>query len=100
MESIKIGGTVYKILNEKESFMADGKILDGGINYTQSLIKVARGDKSKQYADSTLIHEIVHGIIEEYSVKIPEEEKFTEAFSKGLYQVLKDNPELIEYIRL
>lgn len=100
MKNIKIGGTVYKIQNEKDSFVEAGKAIDGGINYSQSLIRVARDNKSKQYADTTLIHEIVHGIIEEYNVEIPEEEKFTEGFSKGLYQVLKDNPKLVEYIRL
>lgn len=100
MKNIKIGGTVYKIQNEKEGFIVNGRALYGSIEPSKSLIRVARGNTSKQFADTTLIHEIVHGIIEEYSVEIPEEEKFTEAFSKGLYQVLKDNPKLVEYIRL
>jgi hypothetical protein len=100
MKNIKIGGTDYTVIEMQESFASDGKVCDGDISYSMAEIRVAVKNKSKQYIDTVLLHEIVHGILYEFNIKIPEEENFTEGFAKGLYQVLKDNPKLVEYIRL
>ena len=40
------------------------------------------------------LHEICHAIIEAYVSPDEHNERFVEAFSKGLYQVVVDNPDL------
>ena len=95
IDKVKIGGKDYTVIEMQESFASDGKVCDGDISYSMAEIRVAVKNKSKQYIDTVLLHEIVHGILYEFNIKIPEEENFTEGFAKGLYQVLKDNQRLL-----
>lgn len=47
------------------------------------------------YQDVVFLHEVCHAIIAHYCAD-EQDEKFVEQFSKGLYQVINDNPELLK----
>ena len=62
-------------------------------------------------AAHTLLHEILHAVIHEYEIKVaPEdsdedeeeeiEEVLVKAFENALMQVLRDNPKVVEYLRM
>ena len=96
MRKIKIGAIDFEIIEEQEQFVDNNTALDGLISYDKAQIKVWTGCSS-DYANQTLCHEIVHGIIRQFNVPIPEDqnEQITEALGKGLHQVLKDNKNIL-----
>lgn len=93
---IRIGGTDFQVIEEPKQFVDEGNSVDGAIRYDKCTIQVWTGC-GKDYANQTLCHEIIHGIIRQFNVPIPEEdnEKITEALGKGLHQVLKDNKNIL-----
>lgn len=52
------------------------------------------GSGHAEYQKLVFLHEICHAIIEAYVSPDEHDEKFVEAFSKGLYQVIVDNQEV------
>jgi hypothetical protein len=93
-KTIKIGGFNYHIERPDGAFVSsDGVALDGEHNFSEKTIKVGTNGCG-DYQDLVFLHEICHAIIE-YYVSRKQDEEFVEQFSKGLYQVLVDNPELL-----
>ena len=95
-KKIRIGGIDFEVIKEPKQFVDGNTALEGEISYDRSQIKVWAGC-SKDYANQTLCHEIIHGIIRQFNVPVSEEdnEKITEALGKGLHQVLKDNKNIL-----
>jgi len=89
---VKIGGLVYDVLFESKLFDADNTRLYGQIDYNMLTIKLEK-DYCKQKQEVTLWHEIVHGIAVEYGVELEEED--IDRIAGGIYQVIKDNPDLV-----
>ena len=88
---IRIAGIDYKITHEPK-ITQDGHLLYGQINYDDCLILLSSTDgiaHDKQCV--TLLHEILHGIIESAQMELEDEEKTCEVLARGLYQVIKDN---------
>lgn len=96
MKKIKIGNVDFKIVVEPKQFVDNNTALDGMIDYANSQIRVV-GNMSLDYQNQVLCHEIIHGIINQFNVPISKEdnETITEALSKGLHQVLKDNKNIL-----
>ena len=93
-DNVKIGGFVYDVKRTNEPFVGkSGSALDGEHFYAEKRITVAGGG-CKEYQELVFLHEICHGIIEAYVTVDKQDEKFVEAFSKGLYQVIVDNPHI------
>lgn len=92
---VKIAGYSYTVERPKESFPNGVTVCDGVHLFTEQIIKVAKSG-SEEYQNTVFLHELVHGIIGSYCGEISEQlnESFTEQFSKGLYQVIVDNPEI------
>ncbi len=93
-EKIKIGGFVYDIERPEQPFVSDSEALDGEHDFAEKKIRVAQRGCS-EYQDVVFLHEVCHGIIECYAPEYQKEE-FVEQFSKGLYQVLIDNPDVFD----
>lgn len=90
-ESVRIGGVDYKICR-KEHLHANGSLLYGQIDYDDCEIRLSTTDGlAFDHQCITLLHEIVHGIIENYKIYLDDEEKVVDAFARGLFQVIKDN---------
>jgi len=97
-KKIKINETDYKVISRAKSWGASKEAL-GQITYHKQLIEITKGQNASDYLD-TVIHEVMHGIIEEYEVSMDRrrEEKFVTQISNNLTDVLKKNPKLLEWI--
>lgn len=97
INSLNIGGTVYNII-EKEpctDLIHGGQVCDGEIVYSKNVININSSLQSQQ-KENTLIHEMVHGIL--YFTGYEQlrcDEQFVNSFSNVLYQVLKNNDQLV-----
>ena len=96
-DKVKIGGYMYDVVRPMESFGSNGFLCDGEHDLANQRIKVA-ATGNECYQESVFIHEICHGIIKYYCDEnnIIDDKKFVEQFSKGLYQVITDNPEIFK----
>ncbi|WP_422445979.1 hypothetical protein [Thermoanaerobacterium sp. DL9XJH110] len=90
-DKVKIGYKDIKVLK------TDGDVIDGTtlcygvIRHNDCIIEI-----STKYADDVqkcaLIHEIIHGIDDIFNIDLREEQ--VDQLAKGLYQVIKDNPDV------
>lgn len=93
-DTIKIGGFTYDIKRTDGPFVSNaGSALDGEHDFAKKIITVS-GNGCAEYQELVFLHEVCHGIIENYASTERQDEGFVEAFSKGLYQVAVDNPEV------
>jgi hypothetical protein len=91
---IKIGGLDYEVINTDKF----DEYIYGSICYDTLKIKIDNRLCAERQM-STLIHEIVHGIFAEIGErKMYCYERLVDSFGNILYQVLKDNKELIQNI--
>ena len=109
-ESVKIGGVEYGInLLDTTSFIggsSGNEILDGEFDTCKGRIQLATKQKDNpeeliayDRLITVLLHEILHGIFYHYLEDYTEnEEHIVTQLAKGLYQVLKENPELTKLI--
>ena len=90
-KSVRIGGVDYTICR-KEYLHAEGHVLYGQIDYDNCEIRLSETEgQAFDHQCITLLHEIMHGIVENYQIALDDEEKVIEAFARGLFQVIKDN---------
>lgn len=94
-KQIKVGGFTYNVERVNGSFVSDGAALDGEHRFADKIIKVGTNG-CPEYQDLVFIHELCHAIIGYFTPENEQNERFVEQFSKGLYQVLVDNPELLK----
>ncbi|MCI8620250.1 MAG: hypothetical protein HFG44_09335 [Oscillospiraceae bacterium] len=94
-ESIRIGGVEYAI-KYAPNLRIGNDLCYGTISYDDSVITLSDSDGTgHQRRCITLWHEILHGIREHAGLEIENEEEIVEMFSKGIYQVLQDNGNLL-----
>lgn len=92
--SIRIGGVDYEV--KMVETLNDGeRMLDGQIDYCNSLIELKLSERNHQVKCQTLWHEIVHGICYDRDLSIRSNEYLIDALAKGIYQVLQDNAEAL-----
>lgn len=100
-DTVKIAGCVYTVEREDKAFVHGGSVVDGTYSVYDQKIRIAR-EGSEDYQSITFLHEVMHGIIENYCpniVSVADEEKLVEQISKGLFQVITDNPEIIKEVK-
>ncbi len=83
---IKIGGLEYTIVIEEKA--VENSHLCGQLDYTEQKIRVVKG--KEDYMNVTLWHELFHAINSE----LPEQQ--VEFLAQSVYQIIKDNPKLLE----
>ncbi len=83
--SINILGIPYEI--REVDIIDKGTFLVGQINYTEQVIKIAKG-LGEEYRMQTLIHEILHGILDAlgYS-ELNNDEQKVQGIASALHQV-------------
>lgn len=92
---IKIGSMQYEVIKTDKPILLDNEVCNGIIDNENLLIEISN-NRAIQKQEETFIHEILHGIIHERNLILEDEEMIVEEISKGLYQVIKDNPEIFK----
>jgi hypothetical protein len=95
--SVKVGGFQYKIVYIQNLRDDDGK-LDGRIHHGKTIIQV-EDDLSPQAMPQTILHEVVHAIhVQIGRTEQNKDESYVDALAHSIYQVMRDNPELVRMI--
>lgn len=89
---VKVAGYDYLVERPPSTFLDGAQAVDGLHNAGSQCIKVARIG-TDDYQNTVFLHELLHAIIYAFTPD-EQDEKFVEQVSKGLYQVIKDNPEI------
>lgn len=97
---VKIDGMEYTIeLTNGTIINEDLKVLLGRIDYNQCKI-VLDGKANEQTVKTTLMHEIVHGIMKERNIDMQtEQETFIDEIAKGFYNLINDNPDMFKEVK-
>lgn len=98
--NIKIGTFTYKLSETSDPLLLNHVECAGIIDYDDLTIQIKK-DSNLQRKQQTTLHEVMHGILREYNIDIKDldEEYLVDTLGTALYQVIKDNPQLIDYIR-
>ena len=89
--SIRIAGVEYAVKIEPHA-RSVGRVLAGYIDYEENVIALSEeSNKCHERMCITLLHEVLHGIVEANGMQVDKEEAVVEMFARGLYQVLQDN---------
>jgi hypothetical protein len=97
MDSVKIGAVWHKVVYTKNLTSDDGRPLDGQIDHGAALINI-KANMDKQVQAQTLLHEILHGIEVQTGRRRELKEPMIDALAYGIYQVMRDNPQLVKMI--
>ena len=92
--TIKVGYKDYKVLSV-EHLDDESNLLYGQVLYDKETIELANRYPENQMK-CTLIHELVHAVDDMNDIKLSEEQVIK--LGTGLYQVIKDNPEMFNSI--
>lgn len=97
-DKVRIGSMDYKIEQTEDVIVLNGQECTGIIEYDKHLIRLNSNIQDKQGIEQTLLHEIVHGIIDDRKIElVPEHmEQIVDDISCGLHQVIRDNPDIFK----
>jgi hypothetical protein len=95
MRKVRVGHRDFAIEPFPTGF---GERLFGETDYNTLTIRVHQ-DLAPSVRSSTLLHEILHVIYDEYGLaKDDTKERVVTMMSNGLCQVLRDNPDVVSFI--
>lgn len=94
MNKVRINGIDYS-LEETDDIQLDGENVDGYIDFGNATI-VIKHSLSPQLQSITMLHEMLHGIVQSIGaynnfLDRDTEEKVCDIFARGIYQIMKDN---------
>lgn len=100
LNSVIIDSVIYKVERVENPIVLDGKLCLGSIDYINSKIELAKEHEGTSAEIKTLMHEIIHGIMEERNLRqIEDNENFIDSFAAGVINLIRYNPNLVEYVR-
>lgn len=88
-DTIKIGSSIYEIITDEK--LLEQENVYGLINHEKNTITLSLAKKRQ----TTLIHEILHGIIDFFQIEFDDEEDFVTRFAPVLHMILLDNKWLL-----
>jgi len=94
-QKIKIGARIYNIsieTSEENSVFKEHEDAYGYIEYPTSEIHI-RSNLEKTFQKEILIHEILHGLLDNTGIAEINTDKITEALAPRIYAFLVDNPD-------
>ena len=99
INNVLIDAINYRVEETDEPILIDRKECGGGVFYNESLIKIGnfvKGDAKTK----VLMHEIVHAILfERGMIEASDDEQLVEELAKGIINVIRNNPNLINFVR-
>lgn len=99
-EKIRIGNYDYSVNQSDKTLVLKAEQCKATIDFDFHQIKIDTSIQDKQGQEQSFLHEVVHGIINERSLDLAnsDEETIVEEISKGLYQVIRDNPDIFREV--
>lgn len=97
-----IDAVKYRIVQTSEMLMVEGRECGAEVDYNAATIKIsACKDKVGEGAKAkVLMHEIVHALLHERGLREEsEDENLVEELAKGLVSLIRQNSELINFIK-
>lgn len=97
---IKIGARIYTVREqdgEENSVFKEHEEAYGYIEYPTSQIFI-RSDLETSFRNETLIHEILHGLLDNTGLDEINTDQITKALAPRLYAFLVDNPDFLKTI--
>lgn len=94
-DKIKIGSMEYEVIKTDKPILLYNEACNGIIDHENLFIEISI-NRATQKQEETFIHEVLHGIIRERNLILEDEEMIVEEIGKGLYQFIKDNPEVFK----
>lgn len=92
-ETIHIGGLPYAVSRVPPSLLGEQR--EGLISYREQVITVV--DADTDYAKISFLHEVIHGMLEAIGLtENNQDERLVDGLAHQLYQLLEDNPALLE----
>ncbi|AFC62008.1 hypothetical protein G166_gp76 [Clostridium phage phi8074-B1] len=95
---LKIGGLTYDLQLLDSPPKLNGNAVLGMINYDRQEIYIS----NEQHIETklvTILHEILHGIVHDRNLPVGgNEENIVDGLSRGIYQILVDNPRLMNML--
>jgi hypothetical protein len=95
-DMVKVGGIRYKV-SYIPNLKDDGRPLDGQIDHSLAEISI-KANMDEQIMAQTVLHEILHAIESQTGRRHELKEPMIDAIAFGIYQVIRDNPQLVRMI--
>lgn len=97
-KKVIISGVEYDVIFEDKPLFCNNQRAYAHIDFDNKEISIDGGIQDSQGCNQSLLHEIIHGIVydRELDFKNDDEETIVDQISKGLYQVIKDNPNMFK----
>lgn len=97
-DRIVISGMEYEVIMTDEPLFDGNTRAYGRIDFENKKIIIDKTLREKQGHFQTLLHEIIHGIVNDRDIDFTcdDEEVIVEQLARGFYQVIKDNPEIFK----
>lgn len=95
-EKVKVASKDYIVICEEKTLTLDGSQLYGKCCYDKQEIHIDSGLQKEDGQKATFIHEVLHAIARDREINFgdADEELLINQFAKGLYQAIKDNPNI------
>jgi len=96
-KKVRIGGIDYKVIFKDNPLSDGGKSCYGLFDSEGCKIEL-NSDVGFPHERMclTFLHEILHGVMFNTGEEFEDEEKLVRVLSRGLYQVIQDNPRIFE----
>lgn len=92
-KKLKLGYKTFNIIKEKEIIRLPNELL-GEISYMEEVIRISN-KISQNEQNQTFMHEMIHGLLDKIGYnEMAVDEKFVDRLATGLYEVIKDNPQI------
>lgn len=92
-DKVKIGYKDFKVNLVKDNVVDENKVCYGNIEYDNGNINLSML-YSEDQQKCTFMHECIHGIDDIFEVGLEEDQ--VRKLAKGIYQFIKDNPEIFK----
>lgn len=93
----KIGSTKYPIEFVEEILDPDGRKMDGEGCESGGYIKVGKGSCLERQRE-VVLHEVIH-LIADHTGNGDLKEEIIEALSYGIFDFIRENPDIVKYIQ-
>ena len=101
-EKILIDAVMYRVIQTQELLIVEGRECGAEVDYNAATIKISNAEKKVGNGSKAkvLMHEIIHAILHERRLfEESENEELVEEFAKGFVNLIRQNPNLIEFIK-